>query len=61
MGEVMERPLPTIDLAASLDDAFEALSGGAAALVAVHDGRPAGVVTKLDLLEHLAHTARSGG
>ncbi len=57
----MQRPLPTIDLTASLDDAFEVLSSGADALVAVHDGRPAGVVTKLDLLEHLAHTVRSGG
>ncbi len=60
VGELMERPLPTIDIGASLEDAFDALSSGADALVAVHDGRPAGVVTKLDLLEHLAHTARSG-
>ena len=60
VGELMERPLPTIDITASLDDAFDALSSGADALVAVHDGRPAGVVTKLDLLEHLAHRARCG-
>ena len=55
VGEVMERPLPTIDAAASLDDAFLALSEGAPALVAVRSGRPAGVVTKLDVLEYLAH------
>ena len=55
VGEVMDRPLPTIDLGASLDDAFAILSGGAPALVAVAVGRPAGVVTKLDLLELLAH------
>ena len=55
VGEVMERPLPTIDAAASLDDAFLALSEGAPALVAVRGGRPAGVVTKLDVLEYLAH------
>jgi cystathionine beta-synthase len=55
VGEVMERPLPTIDAAASLDDAFLALSEGAPALVAVRGGRPAGIVTKLDLLEYLAH------
>jgi cystathionine beta-synthase len=59
VGEVMERPLPTIDATASLDDAFLALSEGAPALVAVRSGRPAGVVTKLDLLEYLAH--RGGG
>ncbi len=55
VGEVMDRPLPTIDDAAAIEDAFQALAEGAPALVAVADGRPAGVVTKLDLLEYLAH------
>ncbi len=58
VGEVMLRPLPQIAAEASLDDAFAVLSGGAAALVVVAGGRPSGVLTKLDLLEHLAH--RSG-
>jgi cystathionine beta-synthase len=58
VGELMGRPLPTIDLDAPLDDAFDALAGGASALIAVDHGRPAGVVTKLDLLEHLAHVGR---
>jgi cystathionine beta-synthase len=58
VGEVMDRPLPMIDVAASLDDAFLALSEGAPALVAVASGRPAGIVTKLDLLEYLAHHER---
>ncbi len=58
VGEVMDRPLPTIEADASVDDAFELLSGGAPALVAVSGDQPAGVVTKLDLLEHLAHRAR---
>ncbi len=55
VGEIMERPLPTIDATATLDDAFQLLSDGAGAVVAVSAGRPAGVVTKLDLLEYLAH------
>jgi cystathionine beta-synthase len=55
VGEVMLRPLPLITADASLDEAFQVLSGGASALVVVTSGRPAGVVTKLDLLEHLAH------
>jgi cystathionine beta-synthase len=55
VGELMDPPLPTIALGASLDDAFGLLSGGASALVALRGGRPAGVVTKLDLLEYLAH------
>jgi cystathionine beta-synthase len=55
VGEVMDRPLPTLDQAASLDEAFRLLSDGASALLVVRDDRPAGVVTKLDLLEFLAH------
>jgi cystathionine beta-synthase len=60
VGEIMDRPLPTIDLAASLDDAFALLSGGAPAAVTVAGGRAAGVVTKLDLLEFLAHRGQRG-
>jgi cystathionine beta-synthase len=55
VGEVMDRPLPTVDAAASLDDAFRLLSEGAPAVLAVAGSRPTGVVTKLDLLEYLAH------
>jgi cystathionine beta-synthase len=58
VGEVMDAPLPLMDASATLDDAFGLLSGGASALVAVRGERPAGVVTKLDLLEYLAHLPR---
>jgi cystathionine beta-synthase len=61
VGEVMDRPLPLLDASASLDDAFRLLSEGAPALVAVVDGQPAGVVTKLDLLEFLAHQPLRNG
>jgi cystathionine beta-synthase len=57
VGEVMDRPLPIIDVTASLDDAFGLLAGPASALLAVRTGRPAGIVTKLDLLEYLTHHA----
>jgi cystathionine beta-synthase len=60
VGEVMDPPLPLVDASASLDEAFALLTNGAAALVAVHGDRPAGVVTKLDFLEYLAHRPRSG-
>jgi predicted transcriptional regulator len=59
VGEVMDPPLPLVDASATLDDAFVLLSGGAAALVAVRGERPAGIVTKLDLLEYLAHSRAS--
>ena len=51
----MDPPLPTVDVEASVDDAFALLSGGSPAVVATKGSRPAGVVTKLDLLEFLAH------
>jgi cystathionine beta-synthase len=55
VGEVMGKPLPTVDAPELLDDAFALLSGGAPALVVVERGRAAAVLTKLDLLEFLAH------
>jgi cystathionine beta-synthase len=58
VGEVMDRPLPTLDVSASLDEAFALLTDGAPGLLATSGGRAAGVVTRLDLLEHLAHHAR---
>jgi cystathionine beta-synthase len=57
VGEVMDPPLPTVNAAASLDEAFGLLAN-APALVAVRGDRPAGVVTKLDFLEYLSHRPR---
>jgi cystathionine beta-synthase len=59
VGEVMDGPLPLVDASATLDEAFALLSGGASAVVAVRGERPAGVVTKLDILEYLAHRPTS--
>jgi predicted transcriptional regulator len=56
----MDAPLPLIDAAASLDDAFALLSAGAPAVVAIRGERPTGVVSKLDVLEYLAHHPRHG-
>ena len=56
VGEVMDRPLPTLDITASVDEAFALLSDGAPALLAIRGRHPAGVVSKLDLLEYLAHS-----
>jgi len=57
---VMDRPLPFADVGASLDQAFALLSGDASAVIATRGGRPVGVVTKLDLLEYLAHRPHGG-
>ena len=55
VGEIMDRPLPTVAVDASLDEAFAVVSAGNPAALAVRSGRPAGVITRLDLLEYLAH------
>ncbi len=56
VGEVMGRSLPQVDERASLDEAFGLLAGDAGAVLATRSGKALGVITKLDLLEHLAHT-----
>jgi cystathionine beta-synthase len=55
VGEVMDRPLPLIDVETSLDQTFALLSGGSSAVIAMRGERPIGVVTKLDVLEYLTH------
>ena len=61
VGEVMDRALPTLDVTASLDEAFAVLGGdGTTALVVTRGGHPAGVITKSDLLEYLAHHPTQG-
>jgi cystathionine beta-synthase len=60
VGEIMDPPLPTIAGDASLAEAFAHLTAGAPALTAVRDGRPMGIVTKLDVLEYLAHHPAEG-
>ena len=60
VGEVMDRPLPLVEASATVDEAFGMLQDGAPALVATQGGRPAGVVTRLDLLEYLAHHQPGG-
>jgi cystathionine beta-synthase len=55
VGEVMDGPLPLVDASATLDEAFTLLSGASTALVAVRGEQPAGIITKLDLLEYLTH------
>ncbi|HET8784233.1 MAG TPA: cystathionine beta-synthase [Candidatus Limnocylindrales bacterium] len=61
VGEVMDPPLPLVDAAATLDEAFSMLSDVTTALIVVRGGRPVGIVTKLDLLEYLAHNPAAAG
>ena len=60
VGEVMDAPLPQVRENATLDEVFALLEGGASAVLATRGERPAGVVTKLDILEYLGHHPRLG-
>ena len=57
VGAAMDPPFPTIPATADMDEAFDALLGGAAALVVTDHARPVGMITKLDLLEFVAQHA----
>jgi cystathionine beta-synthase len=58
VGEVIDAPLPLIDATMTLDEAFALLAGGAPAVIAVSNGEPTRVVTRSDLLEHIANRRR---
>src|SRR4029453_8670223 len=47
----MQPPLPAVDADASVDQVYEGLSGGSGAVGVVSAGRPAGILTRPDLLE----------
>src|SRR2546422_941056 len=56
VGAAMDGPFPTIAAGAHVDEAFNALLGGATALVVMDADRPVGIITRVDLLEFMAHT-----
>jgi cystathionine beta-synthase len=57
--DVMDGPLPTIDVGGPIEDAFELLSKGrSTALLVTESGRATGVVTRSDILDYLATAAR---
>ena len=54
VGAAMDGPFPTIASGAHIDEAFNALLGGATALVVMDAQQPVGIITRLDLLEFMA-------
>jgi cystathionine beta-synthase len=50
----MEPPFPAVSDSDGVRDAVELLVGDRQALLVTEDGRPAGIVTRADLLEALA-------
>ena len=54
VANAMQPPLATIESSASMNEIVSALTAGTNAVLVAHEGRPAGVVTRSDLLEYLA-------
>jgi cystathionine beta-synthase len=54
VAEAMQPPLHVVDAGESIDRVFADLTGGSPAVVVADGGRPAGVLTRSDLLEYLA-------
>jgi cystathionine beta-synthase len=61
VAAAMEPPLPAVEIHESVDTVFAELSEGGPAVIVAHDGRPAGVLTRADLLEYLAHHRAADG
>ena len=55
VATAMDPPLPAVEIGESVDTVFADLSGGSPAVVVARAGRPAGVLTRADLLEYLAN------
>jgi cystathionine beta-synthase len=56
VAAAMQPPLAAVEAEESLDEVFSALSGGSQAVVVANRGTPAGMLTRSDLLEYLAHS-----
>jgi cystathionine beta-synthase len=55
VAAAMDAPFRTMPAEAPVEEAFEALLGGVAAVVVVDGASPIGMVTRADLLEFVAH------
>jgi cystathionine beta-synthase len=55
VAAAMQPPLHAVDVGESVDDVFADFTRGNGAVVVARSGRPAGVLTRSDLLEYLAH------
>ncbi|MGH7903332.1 MAG: cystathionine beta-synthase [Candidatus Dormibacteraceae bacterium] len=56
VANAMGPPLAVVEATESLDSVFADLSGGNPAVVVAQGGRPAGILTRSDLLEYLARS-----
>jgi cystathionine beta-synthase len=55
VAAAMQPPLTAVDADETVDTVFSAMTNGSPAVVVAANGRPAGMLTRSDLLEYLAH------
>jgi cystathionine beta-synthase len=56
VGEVMARPLPTLETSVHLDEAYRLLLAGNTGVLAVSDGHVVDIVTRIDLIQYWDQT-----
>jgi cystathionine beta-synthase len=52
VGDVMARPLPTLDVGVHLDEAYRLLLAGHTGVLATSEGRVLDIVTRIDLVHY---------
>lgn len=58
VGEVMARPLPTLDVSVHLDEAYRLLMAGNTGVLALSGGKIVDIVTRIDLVQYWSRTGR---
>ena len=61
VGEVMARPLPTLDVNTHLDEAYRMLMAGHSGVLATADGKVIDIVTRIDLVQYWQNKMRAKG
>lgn len=56
IGDVMARPLPTVDVNTHLDEAYRLLLAGYTGVLATSDGAVVDIVTRIDLIHYWDQT-----
>jgi len=59
VGDIMARPLPTVDARTHLDEAYRLLLAGHTGVLAVQDSKVVDIVTRIDLIQYW-NRAKSG-
>jgi cystathionine beta-synthase len=52
IGEIMAKPLPTLDIKTHIDEAYRLLLAGHTGVLATSDGQIVGIVTRIDLIQY---------